>query len=99
MTDTADRTAAEIETELHALNGLRNQVPPTSAFGDDNHEAITAQIRVIREGMTYEKLVAEYEEGNAEIFNAALNALGWLYDDDTPPSDWWAALVEEPVAA
>lgn len=89
------RIRFEIADEIHALKELLHQVPPTSAFEDDNHEAIHAQIRVIQEEMTYEELLHEFEEGEPEIFNAALNALGWLYDDDTPPSEWWREILED----
>jgi hypothetical protein len=93
------RTAAEIAAEPIALNELLSQVPPTTCFGDDNREAINAQIRVIEENMTLDKLLMEYEEGNAHIFNSALDALEWLSDDGLPLSEHWSEMVEDHLAA
>jgi hypothetical protein len=93
------RTRLEIADELFALNELLSQVPPTSAFGDDNHEAINTQIRVIQETMTQTKLLEEYEDDDPYILSAALDAHAWLYDDGDAVSEGWQEMAEESVAA
>lgn len=99
MSYTADRTPAEIEAELYALNELLNQVPSASAFGDVNHEAITAQIRVIQERMNRNSLLTQYEDGDPYILSVALDAFIWLWEDGDLPSEGWTAMLEESMAA
>jgi hypothetical protein len=99
MIDTARRTATEIKTELSALNDLLNHVPPASCFGDSNYESIKAQIRIIRENMTWDMLFKEYENGDHYIFCAALTAGEWLHEGFPPASEDWRVMIEEPVAA
>jgi hypothetical protein len=87
------RTRIEIEDELANLKNLRDKVPQLTAFGDDNQEAIDAQVRVIEERLDYEDVLEEFEEEGDHILSHALTALEWLEEDDVPPSEGWAELV------
>lgn len=93
------RTRHEIQEELHLLNGLHNQVPESSILGD-NHEAIHAQIKVIRDDMNQMEILEEWEEGDPYVLSAALDALGWLRQDGDPVSEGWlTALADHPTIA
>lgn len=93
MIDTARRTNTETAAEIHALKELLSRVPQHSAFGDGNHEAITAHIRVIQESMSRGKLLEEYEDGDSYVLGAALDALSWLDNDGDAVSEGWAKMV------
>ncbi len=89
------RERIEIEEELEALEELTNKVPPANAFGDDNQEAISAQIRVIRERMDFEDVIDEFEDEGDFILSSATDAWRWLHQDDEAASEGWAELVGE----
>ena len=93
VSEPTHRTPSAIANELLVLNGLLTRVPPTSAFGDDNHEAITAQIRVITEGMTENQMLEEYEDEDLYILSAALDAYEWMQEDGEPVSEGWREMV------
>jgi hypothetical protein len=87
------RTTTEIANEIKALKKLRNKVPSTTYFGDDNRAAIDAQIRVIEENMTLDDIHDEWEDDDFLLGNAD-DALKWLREDADPVSGCWAHLVE-----
>lgn len=87
------RTRIEVEEELSALCNLADIVPQYTAFGDDNQEAINAQIKVIRERMSFEDVLYEFEDERSYTLSAAQDALRWLRDDDEPVSAAWMELV------
>lgn len=87
------RTNIEVTEELNLLNDLRHRVPSRTTFGDDNQEAIDAQITVIEEWMTFEEAIDRFEEDGSYILSAALDAVRWLHDDDEPVSESWVDMV------
>ena len=87
------RTRIEIDEELENLRELRDQVPPQTVFGDDNQEAIDAQIRVIEERMDYNEAFEAFEDMGDYILSNAQDAIRWLVDDDEPVSDSWRELA------
>lgn len=89
------RERIEIDEELEALRELRDQVPATSVFGDDNQEAIDAQLEVIAHNMTELRVLDAYEDEDNYTLSAALNALRWLREDDDPVSESWREMLEE----
>ena len=72
-----------------------------TAFGDDNHAAIDAQLAVLRERMSSEQVYDAYgDEGADEFdqhtFDAALSAHDWMTgalasDEDAPAASWSGA--------
>jgi hypothetical protein len=88
------RSKHEIEGELRALHALLNNVPPKTVFGDDNRQAIRAQIRVLEERMDFEAVADEFEDKGDYILSNATDALRWLEDHDEPVSMSWLVLVE-----
>lgn len=82
------RMRIEWQQELDNLRELGENVPDSNASGEDNHEAIRAQINVI-ENMTHQEDIFDMYEGDEFILNAALDAERWLRHDDEAPSELW----------
>jgi len=80
------------KTEIAELNMLANLIPPHSLLGN-NHEAIHAQIKVIRDNMSRDAVLSEYEEGDSYVLSAALDAHAWLRGDGEPVSESWFELI------
>lgn len=100
------RSSAELVAEIAALQELRPKIRPRSMFGDDHLAAIDAQIEVLSEQMSGEKIYDRYyveDERKTDvptpesenILHNAMIARQWL-DGDEPetPSSGWEALVE-----
>jgi hypothetical protein len=87
------RTCHEIDGEIFRLYQFLSRIPVLSAFGDNNHDGIRVQLRVLREQMTAEQLTDRYENASLYIFGAALNALDWLRGNAPAPSDGWAEML------
>lgn len=92
------KTAEQINAEIAALLAQRPKVRKHSAFGDDNHAAIDAQLAVLRDRMSSDALRAAYgdedsDEFNEHTFTAALSAHDWMTgalaaDEDAPAESW-----------
>jgi len=94
-------TDAEIKAEIKALRELQPHVRRTNAFGDDNQEAIGAQIYVLEQRMDNDELYDRYEprDDNREDTSEhklehALDAHRWMTGegDGEKPSDGWRTL-------
>jgi len=85
---------AEVRQEIQRLKGLRLRVRQFSKFGDDNHDAIKAQIAVLEMGadakMVYSLRLSHYAE------SSAIDAVQWRDDgEEESPSEDWAPLVRQ----
>lgn len=89
------RTPNEVSAELTRLAKVRGIIPAHSAFGDDNHAALDAQMGVLRERMTLEEVTARWDCDNAEtyVLSGALNAAEWLRGEGNAPSEEWLGMV------
>lgn len=95
------RSEAEIQAEIDKLLSLKDKVRARSMFGDDNRQAIAAQIKVLQQRMTRDQVEAEFgddgiEEDHSEsIYTAAVDAFDWYQglSDELPPSESWAPLA------
>lgn len=87
------RSRHEIDGEIFRLYQLLNQAPGLFAPGECNRDAIRVQVAVLRERMTMEAMLERYEETDADILSAALNALEWLEGKAPAPSDGWRELL------
>ena len=93
-------TDKQVTAEIKKLETMKPNVRRTSAFGDNHHDAIDAQVKVLTEGMDEEEIYAEWEneddyEQNRNIIDAALEATHWRdgeADDDKSPSENWKEL-------
>jgi len=97
--------AAEISKQIAELKAMKPDIPPATAFGNDNHAAIDAQIQVLEnpamtESEIYDRWPDEDEDGRDQIDlrDNALSAYKWLnaIDDgagNESPAQSWRALV------
>jgi len=63
------------------LRGQKGTVPIFNIFGDNNHDGIDAQIKVIEEEMTNDEIFDEWEDDEF-ILDRALEARNWLDGQD-----------------
>ena len=60
------KTEDQINTEIAALVALKPKVRERTAFGDDNHAAIDAQLSVLRERMSSDEVYYAYGDEDAD---------------------------------
>ncbi len=87
-------TQEQVKTEIETLEDMKPKVKRFTAFGDDNHAAIDAQIDVLKNGLNAGDITGQYE---GEIFLHANEACTWLkgeYNCDTL-SEEWEGFVQE----
>lgn len=93
-------TSQQIADEILALVELIPKVPRSTAFGENNHAAISAQVEALQEGRDLEDLDELLESGDLDenSFDAARYAIKWRDDvdaaDDGSPSSGWEALAK-----
>jgi hypothetical protein len=85
------RTEKQIESEIAKLEKLKRAVPPTTAFGDDNHASIEAQIQVLRDSMHDDEIWDAWpeEESDLHVRSAAQDAVEWRDGKGEAPSEGW----------
>lgn len=91
MADTKRPTTKDIIAEIAALTEMKPRVRRFSAFGDDNHNAIDAQLQVLEDRMTDDDILDHFVDN---ALDEAMNARRWLDGDseDGPPSAGWKEL-------
>ena len=96
------KTTSQIEAEIAALKAMQPNVRRFSAFGDDHHGAIDAQIGTLTDRLNANAVHDAFgEDAMGDDFSqneldAALEASDWMFDeaaDDQPPSADWQSLV------
>jgi hypothetical protein len=95
------KTEEQIIAEIAALVALKPKVRKRTAFGDDNHAAIDAQLAVLRERMSSDEVYDAYGDEDADefdqhTFDAALSACDWMTgmlasDEESPAASWAGA--------
>lgn len=89
-------TEAQIKAEAIKLTKMRPKVRHFTAFGDNNRDAIEAQIAVLDGNLTIDEIEDKKEEGDwsENQRESATYARYWM-DGDEPdsPSSGWAPLV------
>lgn len=82
----AKKTDNEIKAEIQALKNCKPKVRKRNYFGDDLHEAINIQIRVLEQGLTEDEIYDQYSDPDNEDdrhgLDAALDALAWMNGDE-----------------
>lgn len=86
-----------IDAEIVALTELKLRVPPESAFGDNNLDAIDAQRAVLIRRMSTDEIYAIFggedgDEFSKYILDCALTARDWLFGEGFAPSQDWPVL-------
>lgn len=89
-------TDQEIQDEITALQTMKPKVRKISGFGDNHHDAIDAQVRVLKERMRESRVWDVYGDRIDNVLDSAKEAQEWLEDaDNAKPSDGWKELVIE----
>ncbi len=91
------RTQEQIQAEIKKLQEMKPKVRRRTAFGDDNHAAIDADIAVLKDDLDLDDIYDAYED-NQHSVDSAMYAREWLDgNEDEPPSgpDGWGGLVQE----
>jgi hypothetical protein len=70
-----------VKPEIEALKAIKPNVRHYTAFHDDNHAAIDAQIAVLTEDMDWDTIEGAYGE-DEHLYGAASEARTWLDGDD-----------------
>ena len=90
--------AIAIDDEVVRLRYIvDNLTRAESNFGDDHASAINAQIQVLNERLDNDEVHEKYGEDTEDfadnVFDAAMDAQGWMHGDTTDlPSDGWEGL-------
>lgn len=97
------KTEEQINAEIAALLALKPTVRERTAFGDDNHAAIDAQLAVLRKRMGSAEVHSAYGDEDSgdfdqHTFDAALSACDWMTgllasDEHAPAASWAGAEV------
>jgi hypothetical protein len=84
------RSKEEVQKEIETLREMKPKVRQFSAFGDDHHAAIDAQIEVLQEGLDDCDVYERFEEDASNILDEAIHALEWMSGekDEAPSVDW-----------
>lgn len=77
------RTGEEIQRQIDGLKAMKKELPETTFFGDNNWERIDAQLDIIEclkdaDDFYIDETSDEYEEGDNDIYFAAVDAENWL---------------------
>jgi hypothetical protein len=98
-------TDDEINAEIAALTELKAVVPEHNRFRDSNHDAIDAQIKVLKNRYDDDDVYTDWGENeNLEededfcesVFHSALEACMWLHGNrQEKPSAGWGVLVKQ----
>lgn len=88
-------TAEEIVAEAATLKKMKPTVLKSSAFGDNHHNAIDAQIEALEMRKSEEEIYDELADEADNVRDAALEAVRWMEgeSEDGAPSDNWKSLV------
>ena len=98
------KTEQEVQQEIEKLQEMKPKVRPYTAFGDNNRNAIQAQIDALMEEMddgdVYDKLGTEEDEFDdgewtQHEVDTALQAIQWRDGDaEESPSEGWEPLIQ-----
>lgn len=90
------RTPEDINAEIAKLKALRLVVPARTFFGDNNRDAIDAQVEVLEHDLSEDTMCNRVGfEWTEHEYSSAIDARAWLDEDDAgAPSKDWAGLVK-----
>lgn len=88
-------TSKEIDAEVKKLKAMKPTVRKTSLFGDNHHDAIDAQIDVLKNRMSEDYAEGCYEDYEDNVRDAVRDAAQWMAGEevDSTPSESWKSLV------
>jgi hypothetical protein len=89
---------SRIAQEIAALEKMKPTLLPHSKFGDDHHEAIEAQLEVLRNRWDEDDDVDEnYGDAEDNVRDAAKDAMEWLKGEGETETitETWESLVRK----
>jgi|SRR5882672_9383396 len=90
-------TRAEAQTEAIKLKTIKPHVRETTAFGDNNHDAIDAQIEALENEMSEYEIHERFDDEGESVMFAALDARTWMDGKESDLgiglADDWASLI------
>ena len=88
-------TAEEIVAEIATLKTMKPNVRKSSAFGDNHHNAIDAQIEALEMRMDEDEVYDKMADEADNVRDGALEAVRWMEgeSEDGAPSENWKSLV------
>ena len=95
------RNQKEIDTEIVKLQEIKPKVLKESMFGDNHHDAIDGQIRVLKDDLSEDNINFMRDDGDItdSVAEAMHDAVAWVegdYEYDTlVHQDTWLGLVRE----
>ena len=94
------KTEKEIEAEVKKLKKILPTVRRFTVFGDDNHSAMDAEIRVLEDRLTLDDVQELEDDGDftEHQSESAIYAVEWLNgeSEDKTLSENWLPLVLKP---
>jgi hypothetical protein len=80
-----------VQAEVSLLWTLVDVIPPLSLTGDDNREAIEAQLSVLVDELDLLQVLVEFDRKSTDayVLRAAIQAAVWLQEGGEPPSTSW----------
>lgn len=80
------RTKNEIDIQIAGLKAMKITLPRRSAFGDDNHAKIDAQISVLEgnkkpDYFYVDETSDEFQDGDNDVYSSAVDAEEWMNGD------------------
>jgi hypothetical protein len=92
-----EKTQEETNEEINRLREMQPKVRRYTAFGDDNHEAIEAEIQALEENATEEETYDWEKDGefSQHACESARSVILWRDgEEDESPSESWEPLVK-----
>lgn len=83
-------TPEEIKAEIAKLREMKPTVLRKSAFGDNHHDAIDAQIEVLEEDLILDTIYERFDDEKSNVLDSAVEANDWREGDihESPSSNW-----------
>ena len=94
-------TQAKINAVIARLKEMKPGVRRTSAFGDDHHRAINAQVEVLTQNLSEDDIYDRWSSVD-NVKDAALEARAWIDGESDPlldganPAEGWTELYTPP---
>lgn len=89
------RTPEEVQIEVGKLTEMKPKIRHFSFFGDNNHNAVQAQIDVLKDDMDEDEIYDMEGDWTQHEIDNALEARRWLDEEsEEAPSSGWESLVQ-----
>lgn len=90
-------TIEQIKAEVAALKEIKPKVRRLTLFGDDNHKALDAQIKVLEKDLDEDAIYDRYDD-DPRLLDYAQQARAWMdgeSEEDSLVEDWKSLAADE----